>query len=321
MAQDSRRDQPVRLPNPSAQPFVAALKTARFYAVLFFWATMVCVLAYATTFVLTEWVCLYDLPAVRGAPKAAPAAEPSEANPAAEPGKGPAAPAATSWLGLLESTALAAQATEPAKGELFPNVPFQGAPKDSSKAGMTEAPKESAAAKVTGPSDSGTEGKVVAEPQAPAVEAPPELTPEQRRQRAEHFRHETAHTLKPLRTIGVLTSILLGVTLFVYLQIALLGRLAGIRQLTNAVFLLLLFFATVMPWDSIFEGFRVSAFYDFTNLLEAHTARIGHPAADVWDEVAYYGRYFALPLVSTLLLALSGLQFSSGYRESVVANE
>jgi len=32
-------------------------------------------------------------------------------------------------------------------------------------------------------------------------------------------------------------------------------------------------------------------------------------------------RFFAMPLLSTVLLALAGVQFASGYRESVVVNE
>jgi len=61
MAQEQKRDQTVRLPNPSAQPFVAALKTVRFFAVVFFWGTMVCGLAHVAAFVLTEWVGLYSV--------------------------------------------------------------------------------------------------------------------------------------------------------------------------------------------------------------------------------------------------------------------
>ena len=52
MAQDLKPTQPVRLPNPSAQPFVAALRTARLFAVVFFWITMVSVLLYVVAFVL-----------------------------------------------------------------------------------------------------------------------------------------------------------------------------------------------------------------------------------------------------------------------------
>jgi len=106
MAQEQKRDQTVRLPNPSAQPFVAALKTVRFFAVLFFWVTMVCVLAHVAAFVLTEWV----------------------SEPAEEAVRAPAP-----WLGLVESSATAAE-----PGELFPNVapeqPSRKVPAESGEA-------------------------------------------------------------------------------------------------------------------------------------------------------------------------------------------
>jgi len=237
MALEPRRDQPVRLPNPSAQPFVVALKTARFYAVVLFWVTMVCVLAHVTTFILAEWVALYDLP------QAGPAApEPAEVKPATEPAKEPA-PADTSGFGIFENSALAAPAKS-APGELFPGVPFEGgAKKPGTPAEPTKPPKEPA--KTTPaempkepPSGAATEGKVVGQPEVRPKEVEP-LTPAERRQKVMHYRNVTADILRPARIVGVLASFLLAVTVFLYLQIALLGRLSGIRQLTNALFLLL----------------------------------------------------------------------------------
>jgi len=127
--------------------------------------------------------------------------------------------------------------------------------------------------------------------------------------------------LKPLRVVGVLSSFLLGVTLFLYLQIALLGRLAGIKPLTSALFFLLLFFATVVPWENIFEGFRVNVFYDFPRLVAIHGQRLAGNTGDFWEHARYFARFFGLPLVSIALLAWSGLQFAAGYVESVVAND
>lgn len=357
MAVEMKREQPVRLPNPSAQPFTAALKTARFYAVLFFWVTMVCVLAHATTFILAEWAGLYDLPSKRAA---APLAEPIDPKPAAEPAApavpvvptpavappAPAAapaPAGTSWLALFESTASAAPKPEKAKtekipGEPFSNVPFEErtpakapkAPKDSAKDSTKELPKPAAKEPVetlkppatpeAPASTADTEGKIVGQPEARPKEVLP-LTPEQKRTRAEYYRMVTTHLLRPTRIIGVLTALLLALTLFVYLQITLLGRLAGIRQLTNSLFLLLVFLATVLPWENIFEGFQVSSLYQFSQLLTEHAARLSGPAPDVWAQAAYYVRFFGMPVLSVVLLAWSGILFSAGYRESVLAND
>jgi len=299
MTQGLKREPPVRLPNPSAQPFVAALKTARFYAVIFFWVTMVCVLAYVATFVLAEWVGLFDVSA----------AEPVKAAPA-----GP-----VSWLGIFESAAAAA-APESKSG-----ASFFGLEATTKKASPpAESPQEPAepspATSQKSPPESVTEGKIVAErPTPPAPRTPVATRPKNRR--AQYYHDLVAAVLPPLRIVGILASILLGVTLFVYLQITLLGRLAGIRSLTNAVFLLLVFWVTVMPWEDVFPGFQVSAFYHFSQLMEAHATRLTGSACGLPDTVLYYGRFFALPIASLLLLACSGIRFTAGYHESVVANE
>jgi hypothetical protein len=355
MAQELRRDQAVRLPNPSAQPFVAALKTCRFFAVLFFWVTMVCVVAYAAAFVTTEWIGLYDVPKAEAASKPAAEPAPSPAAPAAPVAPAtPAAPAASaaapapaagaSWLSIFENTASAAPA--PPNGKSAPSKDseetpgttptFFGVPatpagaasaKEAPKAAAVEAPKKATAAvealkeaseAVAAAKDAETKGEAVAKPEMPVAAEKPALSPEQK---AQYYYNVTVNILKPLRVVGVLSSFLLGMTLFLYLQIALLGRLAGIKQLTTALFFLLLFFATVVPWENIFEGFRVNVFYDFTRLVAIHAQRLAGDTGDFWEQAKYFARFFGLPLVSIALLAWSGLQFASGYAESVVANE
>ena len=368
MAQELRRDQAVRLPNPSAQPFVAALKTCRFFAVLFFWITMACVVAYAAAFVATEWVGLYDVPkaeaaaspaaaipaapvapAATPAPAMTPGAAPSPAVPAAPaaPATTPAPAAGTSWLSLFENTASAAPMPPNAKSTPLkesdeappaapksvnaPSVPAGAAPaKEAPKAAAAEALKKVAAGasaesrKEAGESaaaaakDAETKGEAVAKPEMPVTEEKPALSPEQK---AQYYYDVTLNILKPLRVVGVLSSFLLGVTLFLYLQIALLGRLAGIKPLTSALFFLLLFFATVVPWENIFEGFRVNVFYDFPRLVAIHAQRLAGNTGDFWEHARYFARFFGLPLVSIALLAWSGLQFAAGYVESVVAND
>ncbi len=343
MAQEQKRDQTVRLPNPSAQPFVSALKTARFFAVLFFWVTMVCVLAHAATFFLMEWFGVYDAPAAEARAPAGAASETVRgragwfglydappAGAASETVRGragwfglydaPPAGAASEtvrgragWFGLLESAALAAE-----PGELFPNVePSQR----SRKPAPAKPVSEESSAGAAPPPPAPVRGGVVAGGAGEAAGKPAPLTAEQRRRRALYYHNLTAGLLHPARIIGVLSAMLLTVTLFIYLQIALLGRLAGIRQLTRALFVMLLFLWTVLPWESIFEGFRTSALFDFETLLEAHAARAGALAQDWVAQVAYYGRFMVMPVAAVLLLAWSGIQFASGYNRSVLANE
>jgi len=263
MAQEMRREPAVRLPNPGAQPFVAALKTLRFFAVIFFWLAMVCMLAHVAAFISIQWLGVYDASA------AEPADTVIEAAPSAGAAQGP---------GLFESVASAA------------------------------APKE-------GPDPAGAPESVKREEQREG------LSPAERRARAMQYRECTAALLKPLRAIGILMAILLLATIFLYLQIALLGRLAGIRPLTSSLCLTLLFLATVVPWHNIFAELQFGSFFDFDLLLKAHAQWVKFGFSDVYGAASYYLRFFALPLLSTVLLALAGVQFASGYRESVVVNE
>jgi len=241
MTQEMRREPAVRLPNPAAQPFVSSLKTVRFFAVVFFWLAMVCMLAHVAAFVSLQWLGVYDDPA--------------------------AGPAET----LIEA--------EPDAGE----API-------AESVQKESPRQG-------------------------------LSPAERRVRAVQWREGTAALLKPLRAVGILMALLLVATIFLYLQIALLGRLAGIRPLTSSLGLTLLFLATVVPWHNVFEELPFGAFYDFAALLKAHAQWAKFGFSDAYGAASYYLRFLALPLLSTVLLALAGVQFASGYRESVVVNE
>jgi hypothetical protein len=330
MAQDMKNSQPVRLPNPSAQPFVAALKTARLFAVVFFWITMISVLAYVVGFVLAEWVGLYDDPAVASVP-----AETGK-TPAAKPGAEPAptaTPGGVSWSGLFENSAQAASKTgstsffgveagPPGSKDKDKEEPEAVEPPAPVVAPKTDPVPVKAAPKAAPVKGDETQGKIVGKTEAPPPVAKPTLSlEEQQRQRAKDARDVTINILKPLRVVGVMSGFLLGMTIFLYLQIALLGRLGGIKQLTSSLFMCMLFLASVLPWDTIFAGFHVNAFYDFDLMWKTHLTMLHDADVEAWKVALYYCRFFGLPVVSALLLAWSGIQFASGYSDSVTANE
>ena len=163
MAQDLKRDQPVRLPNPSAQPFVAALKTARLFAVVFFWITMVSVLLYVVAFVLTEWVGLYDDPMAATAP-----VPPVKAP--AEPAKSAAA-GGVSWSNLFENSADAATSTGRTKGGFFgvgaARPVEEEAETDTAAKGFAPSPPPVATMPPAATPTDATAGKVVGTTEAP----------------------------------------------------------------------------------------------------------------------------------------------------------
>jgi len=272
MAQEMQREPAVRLPNPGAQPFVAALKTVRFFAVVFFWLAMVCMLAHVAAFISIQWLGVYDESA----------AEPVDAVIEAAPSAG-----AAHGPGLFESVAAAAPAEKSA------------AP--AAESVRKEAPRQRAT--------------------AGAVPLPGGLSAVERFARAIRYRECTGAMLRPLRAIGILMAILLLATIFLYLQIALLGRLAGIRPLTSSLCLTLVFLATVVPWHNVFAELEFGSFFDFEALLKAHAQWLKFGFSDIYGAASYYLRFLALPLLSTVLLALAGVEFASGYRESVVVNE
>ncbi len=275
MAMEPKREA-VRLPNPGAQPFVSALKTTRFFAVVFFWITMMALLVHLAAFVAAEWVGLYDEPA----PEAAEAPEAADAADAE-----PAAPVATAPAGEE-----GAPAAEPAEGAAEPETDA-GAPPEPDAAPEPEP-----------------------EPELEPMTAETPMTPSE-------WRALSAKVLVPVRMLGIVTGPLLWLSLFLYLQIGLLGRLAGIRQLTRAVFVTLLFLATALPWWYVFPDIDVGAFFTFDSLLAAQARYQAAPDDDTGAMACYFGRYFVLPVVSFVLLLAAGLQFASGYGESVVANE
>jgi hypothetical protein len=84
---------------------------------------------------------------------------------------------------------------------------------------------------------------------------------------------------------------------------------------------MLVFLATVVPWHNVFAELEFGSFFDFEALLKAHNQWLKFGFSDVYGAASYYLWFFAMPLLSTLLLALAGVQFASGYRESVVVNE
>jgi hypothetical protein len=323
MALEQKPTPTVRLPNPSAQPFVAALKTARLFTVVFFWISMISVLLYVVTFVLTDLVGLYEDP-LAPVPAAAPAAPtPTDA---ARPAAG-----GVSWGTFFENSANAGTffGTGPGKST---DTADPGPPAVTDTAAWaakgfvpSPPPKDTVSPSATAlppviMTINTSEGKVVGNVEAPPKAVAPRDLAREQHDRAVYWKELTTNTLRPMKVVGVLSGFLLGITIFLYLQIALLGRLGGVKQLTMSLFMCILFMASVLG-DKVVEGSTVSTFYDFGLLLEKHAAMLVQTDWPAWKIAMYYCRFLVLPATSALLLAWSGIQFASGYKDSVIANE
>jgi hypothetical protein len=142
-------------------------------------------------------------------------------------------------------------------------------------------------------------------------------------ERARDYMPLFRQTASTMRLVGLLCSALLLVTLFVYLEISLLGRLAGVRYLTMSFFLMLFFAFTVYSWEPLLPGNRiVGSLFTLDDLLNSYTVLIQRGTTlQVNERVFYYVRFLALPLLSFVLLVFSWLRFRRGYEESVLMNE
>lgn len=158
---------------------------------------------------------------------------------------------------------------------------------------------------------------------APAEGAEAEGPPWWTAERSAQVLRYVTQLMRTMRLVGLLTAMLLLVTLFVYLEISLLGRLAGIKYLTMSFFLMLLFVATVYSWEPLLPGSRIlGSFYSVDDFLSSYMLTVQRAAAHgPSGQVTHYGRYLAMPVVSLVLLVASWLRFRRGYEESVLLNE
>ena len=142
-------------------------------------------------------------------------------------------------------------------------------------------------------------------------------------ERAREYMPLFRQTASTMRLVGLLCSALLLVTLFVYLEISLLGRLAGVRYLTMSFFLMLFFAFTVYSWEPLLPGNRiVGSLFTLDDLLNSYTVLLQRgKTLQINERVFYYIRFLALPLLSFVLLVASWLRFRRGYEESVLMNE
>jgi hypothetical protein len=229
--ESSSRDlPPVRLPNPTAEGFIASLKVVHFFAVVFFWLVLTALLLHVAAFAAFQ-AGVFDGP-----------------------------------LGLAESV--------------------------SAEKGVSQA--------------SGDNGWWTA-------------------QRAEEWFRYVRQLLATFRVIGLMAAVLLLVTIFLYLEIALLGRLAGVQSLTVAFFLLLLLAATVVSWEPLLpSGDIIGSLFKLDDFRQSLVLLVRSGDTPTWTDGGLYyhwGRFLIEPVLSLVLLLSAWLQFRRGYEHSVLMNE
>ncbi|NIA21524.1 MAG: hypothetical protein GWP05_06065, partial [Anaerolineaceae bacterium] len=252
--ENSSRDlPPVRLPNPTAESFVASLKVVHFFAVVFFWLVMVALMLHLAVFVVFQ-SGLFD-----------------------------------ESLHLSSPAEVAAPGDEAANGRPAGEDKVAAAESQAGQAGESDQPSW------------------------------------WNRRRSDDYLRYVQQLMATFRLIGLMSSLLLLVTLFLYLEIALLGRLAGVKSLTVSFFLILLFVATVYSWEPLLPGGQIigSLFKldDFSDSLTLLTRQVDTPAWADRSFYYHYGRFMVEPLLSLVLLVAAWLQFRRGYEHTVLLNE
>ena len=194
-------------------------------------------------------------------------------------------------------------------------VVFQAGAFDAALSLATPAPPAFAEATADAETDAGA-------PAAPATVADGKASwwSEARAQRSLEY---VKQLLRTMRLVGLLASMLLLVTLCVYLEISLLGRLAGVRYLTMSFFLMLVFVATVYSWEPLLPGTRIlGSLYVVDEFLDSYTGYVQrHDTLSPAEAMSHYGRFLVMPVASLALLVFSWLRFRRGYEESVLMNE
>ncbi|MCK4602004.1 MAG: hypothetical protein KAU28_06035, partial [Phycisphaerae bacterium] len=154
----------------------------------------------------------------------------------------------------------------------------------------------------------------IAATDAPAAEAALEKDVE-----AATCRYDVLSWLLPAtKFLGVVTAMLLALTLLVAMKVSLVGRLGGVAGFVSAFFWSLILLAFVMPWQQILSAsFARGVLYNLGQLVkEAQVVKVEWGATDVpwWDEPIYYARFIAYPAVAILVWLAVQVKFARGLK-------
>lgn len=125
--------------------------------------------------------------------------------------------------------------------------------------------------------------------------------------------------LPAAKFVGLVSAVLLSLTILLGLKLCLLGRLGGVAGLVAAFFWSLILLAMLVPWQQAFPGLVVSgALYSFGELVEQarffKTAWDPQTQASLFDQIVYYARFIAYPVVVLGVLVVTLLRFAAGAR-------
>lgn len=135
---------------------------------------------------------------------------------------------------------------------------------------------------------------------------------------AEVWRQTLGWVLPAGKFAGLVSSVLLALTLMFAVKLALHGQTGGVAGLISAFFWSLLLWAVLVPWQQVLPQ-ATFACGSLSNLGELMDATAKATAADAqWlSQTLYYARFAAYPGVALLLWLIVQVRFVGGYRQAV----
>lgn len=126
-----------------------------------------------------------------------------------------------------------------------------------------------------------------------------------------------------VKFLAVVAAGLLALTVLVAVLLALVGGLAGVAEATSAFFWSLILLAVIIPWQQLLDStFASGALFNLSYLVQkTHGIRSqwGAANAGILDQVLYYARFAAYPIVALLLLVVVAMKFFGGARKACSA--
>jgi len=120
--------------------------------------------------------------------------------------------------------------------------------------------------------------------------------------------------LQAVKGVTPALCVLLALTLLLGVQLTLLGRLGGVVDLIGAFFWSLVLLAILMPWQDVFQDhFACGALYGIGELI-GQTRLVKAPpsiGATTAEQVFYYARFLAFPLLALLVWITVMVKFAS----------
>lgn len=121
--------------------------------------------------------------------------------------------------------------------------------------------------------------------------------------------------LPMVKTLALISAILLSVSLFAALMVVCAGRLGGAGQLASALVWSVVLGLVLVPWDAVFGTQFIPGVLVSRQEIVAKSASAVWTAAAWYDVVLYYLRFVGWPVLAVLIWLTVQFKFARAYRQ------